>query len=293
MKLKEIYSNSNTTPVISYEVFPPKDDIDGTKLENLFAELGKLLDFKPSIISVTYGAGGSNQNESIEIIKRIKNELQVTPMPHFTCVSTSEENIREYLQILNSLQVENILALRGDIPENNKIYHDFKFASELVECIKRESNLSVAVAGYPEGHKECESLEKDIEYLKQKVNKGADVIYTQLFFNNNHFFDFVEKCDIAGINIPVIPGILPVTNYKTVAKMATLCKVEIPKDMAKALDSHKDDKDYIRKYGIEYAAKQCRELLQFGVRGLHFYTLNKSNATSQILTDILYTGTNK
>ena len=291
MKLKEIYSNPDK-PVISYEVFPPKDDTDGVKLENLFEELYKLLEFKPSLISVTYGAGGSNQNESIEIIKRIKNELNVTPMPHFTCVSTSVKNIRDYLQILNCLQVENILALRGDIPENQNICHDFKFASELVECIKKESNLSVAVAGYPEGHKECESLKKDVEYLKQKADKGADVIYTQLFFNNNHFFDFVEKCNNTGINIPVIPGILPVTNYKTLEKMATLCKVEIPRDMAKTLDCHKDDKDYIRKYGIEYAAKQCSELLQYGVKGLHFYTLNKANAASQILSDILYTGTN-
>lgn len=288
MNLKEIYFN-NDKPVISYEVFPPKDDTDGSKLENLFTELNKLKNYNPSLISVTYGAGGSNQNESVQIIKRIKDELQVTPMPHFTCVSTSFNNLKNYLKTLESLNIKNILALRGDMPENNVVCRDFKYASELVECIKKESNLSVAIAGYPECHRECKSPEKDIEYLRQKVDKGADVIYTQLFFVNEHFFSFIEKCRLAGITIPVIPGILPVTNYKTVEKMATLCKVEIPKKMAEILDKYKDDKDYIKKYGIEYASKQCAELISNNVQGIHFYTLNKAYAVSQILTDILYT----
>lgn len=292
MNLKEIYTITKQEPVISYEVFPPKDDIDATKLEKLFDELKKLLVFNPSLISVTYGAGGSNQNESVAIIKRIKQELNVSPMPHFTCVSTSTENIKNYLKTLNSLDVKNILALRGDMPENQKIYNDFKYASELVEYLKKESSLSIAVAGYPEGHKECESIEKDIQYLKQKVDNGADVIFTQLFFNNSHFISFVEKCEKQNITVPIIPGILPVTNYKTLEKMATLCKVEVPAKMAQVLEKHKDDKDYIKQYGIEYASLQCRELLETGVKGLHFYTLNKAYATSEILKNILYTRTN-
>ena len=292
MNLKEIYTTKKQEPVISYEGFPPKDDIDATKLEKLFDELKKLLVFNPSLISVTYGAGGSNQNESVAIIKRIKQELNVSPMPHFTCVSTSTENIKNYLKTLNSLDVKNILALRGDMPENQKIYNDFKYASELVEYLKKESSLSIAVAGYPEGHKECESIEKDIQYLKQKVDNGADVIFTQLFFNNSHFISFVEKCEKQNITVPIIPGILPVTNYKTLEKMATLCKVEVPAKMAQVLEKHKDDKDYIKQYGIEYASLQCRELLETGVKGLHFYTLNKAYATSEILKNILYTRTN-
>ena len=288
MKLKEIYSSQNNKkPVISYEVFPPKDDTDGSKQEQLFVELHKLMDFSPSLISVTYGAGGSNQTESIEIIRRIKEELKVSPMPHFTCVSTSTKNIKEYLNTLQKFEIENILALRGDIPEDKTICHDFHYASELIEYIKKESTLSIAAAGYPEGHKEAVSLEKDIEYLKQKTEKGAEIIYTQLFFNNKHYFSFIEKCEKAGIDIPIIPGILPITNYKTVEKMATLCKVEIPQTLKDVIEQHKEDKDYIKEFGISYATEQCQQLIDNGVRGLHFYTLNKAHATSEILCNLI------
>ena len=286
MKLKYIY-NQDKTPVISYEVFPPKDDTDGKKLENLFEELTKLLVFKPSLISVTYGAGGSNRNESVEIIKRIKEELKITPMPHFTCVSTSTKNIREYLKTLESFDIENILALRGDMPQDGNVCHDFKHADELVQYIKDNTNLSVAIAGYPEGHKECESFEKDMLYLKQKADKGADVIYTQMFFNTEHYFSFVEKCLKLGINQTVIPGILPVSSYNQILKMADMCKVEIPSKMREILEKHQDDKDYTKKYGIEYASLQCQKLLQNGAKGLHFYTLNKAHAVSEILQNIL------
>ncbi len=286
MKLKDIY-NQDKTPVISYEVFPPKDDTDGKKLENLFEELNKLLVFKPSLISVTYGAGGSNRNESVEIIKRIKEELKITPMPHFTCVSTSTKNIREYLKTLESFDIENILALRGDMPQDGNVCHDFKHADELVQYIKDNTNLSVAIAGYPEGHKECESFEKDMLYLKQKADKGADVIYTQMFFNTEHYFSFVEKCLKLGINQTVIPGILPVSSYNQILKMADMCKVEIPSKMREILEKHQDDKDYTKKYGIEYASLQCQKLLQNGAKGLHFYTLNKAHAVSEILRNIL------
>ena len=286
MKLKEIYSE-NTKPVISYEVFPPKDDTDGQKLEILFVELKKLMKYQPSLISVTYGAGGSNQTESIEIIKRIKSDLKTTPMPHFTCVSTGEKNIKNYLKTIEQYGIENILALRGDIPDNKKICHDFKYASELVEYIKKKSSLSVAVAGYPEGHKEAESPMKDIEYLKNKVDKGADIIYTQLFFNNAHYFNFCEKCTKSGINIPIIPGILPVTSFKTLEKMTGLCKVDIPKTFLEKLNNHQNDKEYIKQTGIEFASEQCKELIDSGVKGLHFYTLNKEYATGKILSNLL------
>ena len=282
MKLKEIYSQGKK-PVISYEVFPPKDDADGEKLKNLFEELNKLMVFNPSLISVTYGAGGSNRNESIEIIRRIKQELKIPPMPHFTCVSTSTKNISEYLKTIESFEVKNILALRGDVPKEGNVCHDFKHADELVQYIKSNTDLSVAVAGYPEGHKECESFEKDLFYLKQKTGKGADVIYTQMFFNNEHYFSFVEKCSKVGITQPVIPGILPVSSYNQLLKMADMCKVEIPQKMKTVLEKYQEDKDYTKKYAIEYAAQQCSELLQNGVKGLHFYTLNKAYAVSEIL----------
>lgn len=285
MKLKEIYSNPNK-PVISYEVFPPKEDTDGEKIEALFVELNKLKNYNPSLISVTYGAGGSNQNESVEIIKRIKNNLHITPMPHFTCVSTGEKDIKKYLATLDNLGIENILALRGDIPADGNICRDFRYASELVAYIKKVSSLSIAVAGYPEGHKDAISLKDDVEFLKQKVELGADVIYTQLFFDNSFFFSFVEKCALTGISVPVIPGILPVTGYKQLEKMAQMCKVKIPAKMAETLQKHSEDKDYIKQYGIEYASKQCEELLSNGVKGLHFYTLNKAYSVSGILSNL-------
>lgn len=287
MNLKEIYSSNNNKPIISYEVFPPKDDMNGEKTEKLFEELKKLAIYMPSLISVTYGAGGSNRNESVEIIRRIKNEFNITPMPHFTCVSTDEKNINDYLKIIAALEVENILALRGDIPLNGEICHDFEHADDLISYIKSHSNLSVAAAGYPEGHKESETLNEDIFYLKQKVIKGADVIYTQMFFNNDHYFSFVERCLNNEITVPIIPGILPVTSFKQLQKMSQMCKVDIPQKFAENLEKFQDDKDYVKKCGIEFASLQCSELIKNGVNGLHFYTLNKSYAVGEILSNLL------
>lgn len=286
MNLKEIYSQKTNKPIISYEVFPPKNDIDKTKLNNLFNELNILKKYNPSLISVTYGAGGSNRNESIEIIKLIKDELKITAMPHFTCVSTNKENIKTYLNEIETLGVKNILALRGDIPSEGQVYNDFKHASELVEYIKTESSLSIAVAGYPEGHIEATSFEKDIEYLKLKVQKGADAIFTQLFFNNKCLFNYINKCQSTGIDKPIIPGIMPITSYKSVEKMISLCNVDIPKTLAEVLDKYKDDNDYIKKFGIEYSTVQCQELIEKGIKGIHFYTLNKSESVAEILTNL-------
>ena len=284
MKLKEIYEQ--TEPVISFEVFPPKDDSNGEKLKKLMKELEILKHYNPSLVSVTYGAGGSTRDKSEEIVCRVKNELKITPMPHFTCVSTSRETIKNYLQAMEKAGEENILALRGDMPKDGTICHDFLHASDLIEFIKRESSLSVAAAGYPEGHIEAESLEKDIEYLKLKTDKGAEVIYTQLFFENDKYFKFVEKCRNAGIDVPVVPGILPVTSSKQLAKMTSLCRVTIPEDFLCAIEKHCDDSDYVKKCGIEFAVKQCSELINHGVTGLHFYTLNKSSAVSEIISSI-------
>lgn len=284
MNLKKIYEQ--TEIVISFEVFPPKDDANGEKLEKLMSELEVLRRYHPSLVSVTYGAGGSTRGKSEEIVCRVKNELKITPMPHFTCVSTSRETIKNYLQAMETAGVENILALRGDLPKDGTICHDFLHASDLIEFIKQESSLSVAAAGYPEGHAEADSLQKDIEYLKLKTDKGADVIYTQLFFENEKYFQFVEKCTHAGISVPIVPGILPVTGYKQLAKMTSLCRVSIPEKFLSALEKHKDDSDYVKKCGIDFAMNQCSGLIESGVPGLHFYTLNKSFAVSEIIESV-------
>lgn len=281
--LKEIYSQQKT--VISYEIFPPKNDENKEKEEKLFNELRVLKEFAPNLISVTYGAGGSNANQSIEIVKRIKNELNIEPMPHFTCVSSCFENIRGYLNGLEALGVKNILALRGDIPQG-AYFSDFEHASDLVEYIKSDHNLSIAVAGYPEGHIDSHSQQDDLKWLKYKVDKGAEVIFTQLFFENEKFFRFVEKCRKSGINIPIIPGILPVTSFKQLEKMTSLCRVTIPPEFFEKLAKYSEDKDYTRELGIEFATFQCKELVKNGVSGIHFYTLNKAYAVSKILKEI-------
>lgn len=294
-RLEEIYKDKEYTgnmffsqrvPVISYEVFPPKNDVDGSKLGKLLKELELLKKFNPALVSVTYGAGGSNQNQSVEIIDRIKNELGMNPMPHFTCVATDKDNICEYMKNIEDMGILNILALRGDIPEGSYC-KDFRHACDLVEYINSDHNLSVSVAGYPEGHAEADSLEKDIEWLKYKVDRGAQAVYTQLFFDNNKYFAFIELCRDEGINVPIIPGILPVTSYNQLAKMASLCKVTIPSVFIEKLEKHKDDADYTKKLGIDFASYQCRQLIDAQVDGLHFYTLNKSYATSEILSNIL------
>lgn len=288
MNLKEIYKKTKKSTVISYEVFPPKNDTVGDKLDKLISELDVLKKFDPSLVSITYGAGGSNQCQSIEILKRIRNELKLTPMPHFTCVSTSRNHIYEYLNTIESLDVKNILALRGDIPnDGNEYCHDFVHADELVDYIKKQSALSVAVAGYPEGHIESPTINEDIKFLKQKVSKGADVIYTQLFFDNSKYFSFVDLCINADITVPIIPGILPVTNFQQMERMVSLCRVSVPAIFWDKLEKHKDDIEYTTKAGIDFASAQCSQLIENGVNGLHFYTLNKSFAVNQILTNIL------
>ena len=289
MELKEIYSNRKSNkPVISYEVFPPKDDADGQKLEQLFVELKKLLKFKPSLISVTYGAGGSNQTESIEIIKRIKSELNTTPMPHFTCVSTSEKNIKTYLKTLEQLGIENILALRGDLPENTtEICKDFCHANELVEYLKHKTDFSIAVAGYPEGHIESSSLKEDLENLKKKIDSGADAIFTQMFFLNEKFYSYLETLEKNGIDVPVIAGIMPIISAKQLEKMTQLARITIPSELKQKIEKHSTDKNYIKNLGIEFSTAQCKELLANNVKGLHFFTLNRAYSTSKILDNIL------
>ncbi len=281
--LKEIYSQEKT--VISYEIFPPKNDSDGEKENRLFEELKILKGFGPSLISVTYGAGGSTANQSFELVKRIKPDLKVAPMPHFTCVATGYGNIRAYMNNLEELGIKNILALRGDIPEGN-YFSDFQHASDLIEYIKSDHKLSVAAAGYPEGHIDSPTIEEDLKWLKYKVDKGAEVIFTQLFFENEKFFRFLENCRKSGINIPIIPGILPVTSFKQLEKMTSLCRVTIPPKFLEKLAKHSEDKDYTRELGIEFAAIQCEELVKNGVSGIHFYTLNKAYAVSKILKEI-------
>ena len=291
MKLKEIY-NSNE-PLISFEIFPPKAQNDyelNQKINDLFAELSILSVFNPAFISVTYGAGGSTRETTLDIVTKIKNNLKIQPIPHFTCVGSSKSTILEYLKKIESAEIENILALRGDPPKGEikfvKPEDGFGYANELVEFIKSNTNLNIAVAAYPECHQECGSLDQDIINLKRKIDNGSDAAITQVFYDNNCYFEFLEKAQKQGINIPIIPGILPITSYAQIERITTLSGCKLPAKLAKKLTENKDNNETIKQTGIEFAVNQCNELLKSGVHGIHFYPLNKAFAVKSVLENL-------
>ncbi len=286
MKLRDIYSTDKTN--ISFEVFPPKDDFDGAKTDKLLEETEILKQYNPSLISVTYGAGGSNKDKSYNILKSLV-ERNINIMPHFTCVCSSKEQIDSYLNDLIDLNIENILALRGDEPQNNDIcYLDFRYANELVEYLNQKTDFSIAVAGYPEGHVLAPDLKTDIQNLKKKVNAGADVIITQMFFDNDKLYKYIDLLEKENIKKPVIAGILPIISYKQLEKMLTLAKVTLPKKLIEGLDKYKDNKDDIKNFGIDFATEQCQDLIDNKIKGIHIYTLNKSYSAVKILENISY-----
>lgn len=273
MKLKEIYSKNNK-PVISFEVFPPKEDSS-----ELLQEIEVLKKYNPAFISLTCGAGGK-ENKSFKLLKQING---VNLMPHFTCITSSKQSIEDGLKEIEAMGIENILALRGDIPENPDLRrYDFNFANELVSFIKEKTDLSIGAAGYPEGHIESSDLKTDIENLKRKIDAGADVIFTQLFFDNNKFYDFIERIQKAGINVPVAAGIMPVISRKQVERMTSMAKITVPQELQNAMEKY----DCLKDFGVEFATKQCEELIKNEVKGLHFFTLNKSYSTTKILDNI-------
>lgn len=292
MNLKEIYSQNKQSSdfggqktVISFEVFPPKIGEAGE--QKLVEELKILQKFNPALISLTYGAGGTNRNSSLNLIKKIQQEIQTPIMPHFTCVCSSKSDIEQYLKEIEQLGLKNILALRGDEPQEIDVCHlDFRYANELVEFIKSKTDLSIGVAGYPECHNDCASLELDIQNLKKKVVCGADVVYSQLFFDNEKFLKFRDLTQEAGIELPLVAGILPVTSYAQLDRMLEMCKVSLPQKFAQNLEKFKNNPNDIKKIGTEFALEQCQDLIKNEVAGLHFYTLNKACATSQILKNL-------
>lgn len=289
MTLKEIYSQNTdkTKPIVSFEIFPPKDDTEGLKLEKLLEHLKLLKKYNPAFISLTYGAGGTTQNSSLNIIERIQKDLEVAVMPHFTCVGSSKEQVKTYLQNIQDLGIKNILALRGDIPEGMEQKHfDFKYANELVDFIQAETELSIGVAGYPEVHIDCNDVNLDLNNLKRKVDAGADAIFTQMFFDNDVLHRFIEHTTGMGINIPIIPGILPIMSYKQLERMLTMARVTLPKTLMEKLDKYKENPEDVKKIGIEFASRQCQQLIESEIKGLHFYTLNTSTSVAPILENL-------
>ena len=279
MKLKEIYSTEKI--IISFEVFPPKDSAN-----KLLNEIGVLKKYNPAFLSLTCGAGGK-ENKSFDLLNDIQN-LNINVMPHFTCITSSKNSVEEGLQTIENLGIENILALRGDIPENPVLRHyDFNYANELVSYIKAKTNLSVGVAGYPEGHIESPDIKSDIINLKKKVEAGADVIFTQLFFDNDKFYNYLQLLRDNGIEVPVAAGIMPVRSYKQIIKMTSLARVSIPQKLQADIEKFKDDTKSMTELGLDYASEQCSGLIKNNVNGLHFFTLNQSYSTAKILDNIL------
>lgn len=271
-------------PHFSFEFFPPKTE-EASK--HLFESIKELTALKPSYVSVTYGAGGSTRQLTHDLVVRLHKETQLTIVPHLTCVGSSQDEMMGILAKYNEHGIHNIMALRGDPPKGQdrfmKTENGFSTAAELVTFIKKHfPAMGVGVAGFPEGHPDTPNRLKEIEYLKAKVDAGADYICTQLFFENRDFYDFCERCEIAGIKVPIIAGIMPVTSRKGLARMAELALgARFPAKLLRAL-SRADNDDYVEKVGVHWATEQVRDLIDRKVAGVHFYTLNRSKSTLKI-----------
>ena len=282
MKIKAILER--VRPSFSFEFFPPKNS-EG--FEQLFTTIEQLESCQPTYISVTFGAGGSTRAQTIDLVGRIKNEIGLESMAHLTCVGSSQEDLRSILDTLQENGIKNILALRGDPPQGQTAFekpkNGFAYANELVGFIRKHYDFCIGVAGYPEGHVECTDKKVDLDNLKRKVDAGADFIVTQLFFDNRFYFDFVERARAIGIDIPIIPGIMPILNVKQTQRFTKMCGSTIPEELMRQLELSQDEPEAVRKIGIEHATVQCELLLQQEAPGIHFYTLNRSNATLKIM----------
>jgi methylenetetrahydrofolate reductase (NADPH) len=275
-------------PVFSFEFFPPKTDEGASKLMRTIAELGGA--HQPDYVSVTYGAGGSTRDRTISLVTRIQKDLGITAMAHMTCVGATEAEIAQNVKRLVQGGIENILALRGDPPQGAEEFTTteggFAHATELIELLAAGHDVEIGAACYPEGHLESPSAEDDLKWTRVKVDKGADFLTTQLFFDNADYFAFLGRARDAGIRCPIVPGIMPITNVDQVERFTKMCGAKIPEELLERLRGVKDDPALVMATGIEHAIKQCRGLLEGGAAGLHFYTLNKSQATRSILAAV-------
>lgn len=291
MHIQDILAPSQ--PSLSFEFFPPRTP---ASWEDLYQAIRELESLQPSFVSVTYGAGGGTRELTHDLVVRITKTTSIPPIPHLTCVGHSEGEIQAILERYAAAGVSNILALRGDPPKDQPNYDwtetDFRHASDLVRFIKKFNDsgmhpdprgFGIGVAGFPEGHPATPNRVDEMDFLKAKVDEGADYICTQLFFDNHDFFDFRDRCDLAGIHAPIIAGVMPVSSIQGMKRMAELAAgARYPAKLLRALDRAKASPESVERAGIHYAAEQCAGLLDGGVDGIHFYTLNKSHATREI-----------
>jgi methylenetetrahydrofolate reductase (NADPH) len=282
MRITEILERSR--PTFSLEFFPPKTQ--GEMLQ-LFQTLKDVKPLRPAFISVTYGANGGTRDRTLEIVRHAKREVGLESMAHLTCVGHSRSEIKSILDELVESGIQNVVALRGDPPKGEAKFtpapDGFAHASELTNFIRTSYPLCIAVAGYPEGHIESPDKETDWNYLQEKVEAGGDLIITQLFFDNRHFYTFEKRMREKGLNVPIIPGIMPITNYSQILRFTRVCGATIPVELMKDLEPIQGDLEAVHKYGVTHATEQCLDLLAHGVPGIHFYTLNRSRATQEII----------
>jgi methylenetetrahydrofolate reductase (NADPH) len=283
MRIDEILAAGG--PVFSFEFFPPKTDAGE---RNLYAALSELKTLEPSFVSVTYGAGGSTREKTIEIVKRIREEYGLEAMAHFTCVGATVPELRSTLDEMRGAGIDNVLALRGDPPAGQEVWTategGLEFSRELVELISGDYPFAIGAACFPETHIHASSPEDDLAHLAEKVSAGVDFLITQLFLDNAMYFDFVERAREAGIAVPIIPGVMPITKVGQIERMAKMCGSKIPQELHRELHARGDDPEAVLDFGVAYATLQCAELLAAGAPGIHFYTLNRSPATRAILS---------
>jgi methylenetetrahydrofolate reductase (NADPH) len=276
-------------PVISFEFFPPKTDEGDRNL--LEKTIPALIQAKPDYCSVTYGAGGSTRDKTLMIVDRIQRQHGLTAVAHLTCVSSTKEQIRDLLGRIRSLGVKNVLALRGDPPNGGEFQMTpggFEYSSQLVRFIREQNGFSIGVAGFPEGHIACkDGKHADWVHLKEKIDAGADFVITQLFFDNSDYYYFRDHMtQTHSVKIPLVPGIVPILSAAQIKRFTALCGARIPAALAPKLDEVVNDDAAAVEFGIEYATKQCQELLQSGAPGIHFYTLNKAHSTLAVLKNL-------
>jgi methylenetetrahydrofolate reductase (NADPH) len=285
MKIRELFSRNER--LFSFEFFPPKTEAGAANLERAIRELA---DLHPAYVSVTYGAGGSTRDRTVDLVTRIQRTENITAMAHLTCSGAGREDIGAVVDRLVDGGIENIIALRGDPPAGQERFQvaegGFAHASDLVTFIRQRHGERVCLAGaaYPEAHPECRDPDADLRHLAIKVRAGLDFVITQLFFDNRHYFEFVARARAAGITAPIIPGIMPITNLAQIERMTKLCGATIPPALFAELDRRRDDPVAVQQLGVAQATAQCVDLLEGGAPGIHFYTLNQSPATRMILT---------
>lgn len=277
MKLNELFGKKT---VLSFEIFPPKPEND---ISTIYETLDGLKDLNPDFISVTYGAGGgSNCSKTLEIASAVKHKYGVESVAHLPCINLTRENVVEILDGFKANGIENILALRGDISPDITPRGEFRHANELIEFIRRHGDFDIIAACYPEGHRESANIVEDIRNTKRKVDAGASHLITQLFLDNEHFYAFRERAELAGINVPIEAGIMPVTNRTQIERMVKMCGAKLPKKFVRMLDKFGDNPAAMRDAGIAYAVDQIVDLITQGVDGIHLYTMNKPYVAKKI-----------